>query len=210
MRKLYLVIVLSMVALLAVGAIAIERNHIRPEGTFNLIEITKTYDLYGVLCTSGPCQEEGKCLGTIGDWTRTCLTLCGLKFDVGNTEYWVYNVPEGVEPEDAIKDPNNEIGKSVNGVYEESCLTKGTDYGRVRYHLAVYAKNDARTPSKLIDATLCLATEVTHNDAHYVGSDCEQVAEVYGGEPVTEVVLPEPTNKDIGQNVILCPIECDR
>jgi hypothetical protein len=62
----------------------------------------------------------------------------------------------------------------------------------------------------LINATLCLATEATDNDIYYVGADYEQVADVYGGEPLTEVILPEPTNEDIGQNVILCPIsnEC--
>jgi hypothetical protein len=26
---------------------------------------------------------------------------------------------------------------------------------------------------------------------------------------LVEVVLPVPENEDIGQNVILCPIECD-
>jgi hypothetical protein len=60
----------------------------------------------------------------------------------------------------------------------------------------------------LVNATLCLATEVTHNDIRYVGADYEQVADVYGGEALEEVILPEPTNKDVGQNVILCPVEC--
>jgi hypothetical protein len=44
----------------------------------------------------------------------------------------------------------------------------------------------------------------------YVGADYEQVDDVYGPDPqLVEVVLPVPENEDIGQNVILCPIECD-
>jgi hypothetical protein len=219
MRNLYLVIVLSTAALLALGSIAIAQRGGVPgtEGAFNIIEITKTYDVYKVQCTTAQCREEGKCLGTLGDWTCTSLTLCGLQFDVDGSEYWVYEWPdEDIDDRDEameyIRDNNIQpIGYSVNsGEYKQASLTKAAEYGRVRYHLLVYVKNDTRTPSHLINATLCMATEATHNDIHYVGADYEQVADVYGGEIVTEVILPVPTNEDIGQNVILCPIECER
>jgi hypothetical protein len=205
MKKLHLAIALSMVAVLAIGSIAVARKQIGADAIFSNISITKTYDIYGVLCTSGPCQEEGKCLGTMD--ACTCLTLCGLQFDVANTEYWVYNWPEGIDdPADVRADSANLLGWSVNGERVVSCICQATDYGRVKYHLLVYAKNNGRTPSQLINATLCLAAETTTNDRYYVGADYEQVADVYGGEALLEVILPEPTNEDVGENVILCPM----
>jgi hypothetical protein len=204
MRQLHLIIALSMVAFLAVGTIAIGRG-IRPEGNFSYIEITKTYDIYGIPYTSKPCQEKGKCLGTID--ASACLTLCGIQFDIADTEYWVFNVPEGVEPFDAIYDPANLLGWSFFGDTQVACISKDSLYGRVRYHLLIYAKNYSRTPSKLVDATLCLAVETTVKDIDYVGADYQQVDEVYGGEAKTEIILPAPDNEEIGENVILCPIE---
>jgi hypothetical protein len=180
----------------------------------------KTYDLYKVQCTRAECREEGKCLGTIDACTTS--TLCGIQFDVDGSEYWVYEWPidpgtgeDFVDPKKALKyiqDNDIEpIGWSVNsGEYQKASWTKDTEYGRVRYHLLVYVKNDTRTPSSLINATICLGAQGQYNDGTCVGADYEQVDDVYGGEAVTEVVLPEPTNEDIGQNVILCPIECEQ
>jgi hypothetical protein len=200
-----------MVALLALGSIAIARRGVvDPEGTFNIISIMKTYDTYKVQCTRTECREEGKCLGTID--ACTTLTLCGIQFSVDNSEYWVYEWPEGIDdPKAALKhiqdndiDP---IGWAVDsGPYQTASLSKDTDYGRVRYHLLVYVKNDTRTPSTLDNATLCLEAQGDYNDGMYVGADYEQVADVYGPDAgLVEVVLPVPENEDIGQNVILCP-----
>jgi hypothetical protein len=205
-----------MVALLALGSIAIARRGvIAPEGTFNIISIMKTYDTYKVQCTRAECREEGKCLGTI-DPVCTTLTLCGIQFSVDNSEYWVYEWPEGIDDPKAaleyIKDNDiPAIGWSIDsGEYRKASLSKWTEYGRVSYHLLVYVKNNTRTPSTLNDATLCLGAQGYYNDGMYVGADYEQVDDVYGPDPqLVEVVLPVPENEDIGQNVILCPIECD-
>jgi hypothetical protein len=220
MKKLHLAIVLSMVALLALGSIAIARRGVvDPEGTFNIISIMKTYDTYKVQCTRAECREEGKCLGTID--ACTTLTLCGLQFDNDvedkyNSEYWVYEWPEDIDdPQDAldyIRDNDiPAIGWSVDsGEYQKASLSKYTEYGRVRYHLLVYVKNNTRTPSQLMDATLCLGAQGQYNDGMYVGGDYEQVNDVYAPAdlPTTKVVMPVKDNEDIGQNVILCPIEC--
>jgi hypothetical protein len=176
-----------MVALLALGSIAIARRGIIAEGTFNIISIMKTYDLYKVQCTRAECREEGKCLGTID--ACTTLTLCGIQFSVDNSEYWVYEWPEGIDdPQDALEyiQANNiaPIGWSVDSTgYQKASLTKDTSYGRVRYHLLVYVKNDTRTPSTLNDATLCLGAQGYYNDGMYVGADYEQVDDVYGPDP---------------------------
>jgi hypothetical protein len=206
MRKLNLAIALTIVALLALGSVAIARKGISPKGVFSYIEITKTYDIYGVECTSGPCQEEGKCLGTMD--AGTVLTICGLQFDIANTEYKIYEWCDEDEDADWVVENCPEI--------TQGCLDQDTDYGRVRYHLLIHAKNPGRTPSKLVNATLCLGAISVDGSATddpciatHVGSDYEQVADVYGGEALTEVILPEPTNKDVGQNVILCPITCE-
>jgi hypothetical protein len=220
MRKLHLAIALSMVVLLALGTMAIARRG-QIEGTFNIISIMKTYDTYKVQCTRAECREEGKCLGTID--ACTTLTLCGLQFDVDGSEYWVYEWPidpktgeDFEDPDDAldyIRDNNiPPLGWSVDsGYYQKASLSKYTEYGRVRYHLLVYVKNDTRTPSTLDNATLCLGVVGNYDDGTYVGADYEQVADVYGPDAgLIEVVLPVPENEDIGQNVILCPwIPCD-
>jgi hypothetical protein len=175
----------------------------------------KTYDTYKVQCTRAECREEGKCLGTID--ACTTLTLCGLQFDVDGSEYWVYEWPEDIDDPkkalDYIRDNNiPPLGWSVDsGEYKKASLSKYTEYGRVRYHLLVYVKNDTRTPSTLDNATLCLGVQGQYNDGIYVGADYEQVADVYGPDAgLIEVVMPVPENEDIGQNVILCPwIPCD-
>jgi hypothetical protein len=146
------------------------------------------------------------------------LTLCGIQFSVDSSEYWVYEWPidpktgeDFVDPQKALKHIQDNdiepIGWSFDtDYYQKASLSKWTEYGRVKYHLLVYVKNDTRTPSTLNNATLCLGAQGDYDGYTYVGADYEQVADVYGPDAgLVEVVLPVPENEDIGQNVILCP-----
>jgi hypothetical protein len=175
-----------MVVLLTVAAVTVGVGRVKPKGVENWITITKTYDIYGVICTSGPCAQEGKCLGSME--ARTCLTLCALKFDQPNTEYWVHDETGAV------------IGYSVNGVTKVACICRSTDgQARVRYTLRVKAKNPGKVKSLLTNATLCLAVTAPNG---YVGSDYEQ----YDDVATDLVILPDPALPDSGQNVILCKL----
>jgi hypothetical protein len=175
-----------MVVLLTVAAVTVGVGRVKPKGVENWITITKTYDIYGVICTSGPCLQEGKCLGSME--ARTCLTLCALKFDQPNTEYWVHD------------EQGNVIGYSVNGVTQIACICRATDgQARVRYTLRVKAKNPGKVKSLLTNATLCLAVTAPNG---YVGSDYEQ----YDDVATDLVILPDPALPDSGQNVILCQL----
>jgi hypothetical protein len=118
----------------------------------------------------------------------TCLTLCALKFDQPNTEYWVHD------------EQGNVIGYSVNGVTKIACICRATDgQARVRYTLRVKAKNPGKVKSLLTNATLCLAVTAPNG---YVGSDYEQ----YDDVATDLVILPDPALPDSGQNVILCQL----
>jgi hypothetical protein len=135
---------------------------------------------------------------------NTCLNLCGLKFDMVNTEYWVYDISV---------DPPVLVGSCVNGVCDPVAIPQASADGRVRYQLKVKAKHpgppfNPPLPARLTDATLCLAAV----SGNYVGSEYEQI---YITDPVIDeetdeqiVILPDAGNIDSGANVILvemCP-----
>jgi hypothetical protein len=189
---------------MAVSVFAIARNRrVQPDAIFSDIYITKTYDLYAVICPSDPCCEQGKCLGTMD--ADTCLNLCGLKFDMDNTEYWVYDISV---------DPPVLEGSCVNGVCVPVQIPKTSADGRVRFELHVRAKQPGPpigppVPAWLSGATLSLAaTTATH-----VGSEYEQIyitdpviivdPDFNDGKPYQEVILPDPNNIDSGANIIL-------
>jgi hypothetical protein len=173
---------------MAVSVFAMARRPGRlPDAFITHMNVTKTYDLYGVICPSDPCCEQGKCLGTMD--ALTCLNVCGLTFDVPNTEYWVYD-----------RDTGAEVGSCVNGVCVPVCICKPSADGRVRYQLRIKTKNpDA--PASLTGITICLAAQ----DGPYVASNYDQ--RHLEDDPVGDeehLILPDQDNIESGENVILC------
>jgi hypothetical protein len=177
-----------MAIMLTVSVFAVARNRARPDATFGVVRIMKTFDLYRVVCDTDICCEQGKCLGTVD--ANTCLSLCALQFDTANTEYWVYT-------DSAM---TNLVGYCINGgICEPVCVCQPSVDGRVRYTFYVKTKNPGAAPSLLTSATLCLAAVA----GPYVGSDYEQP---HYDPPTSDVILPDPGSPDSGQNVILCPM----
>jgi hypothetical protein len=181
-----------MAIMLTVSVFAVARRTLRPDATFGVVRIMKTFDLYRVICDSDICCEQGKCLGTVD--ADTCLNLCALQFDTANTEYWVYT-------DSAM---TNLVGWCINGgICEPVCVCQPSVDGRVRYTFYVRTKNPGAAPSLLTSATLCLAAVSNVGQTMYVGSDYEQPHYDPG---TTDVILPDPGSPDSGQNVILCPM----
>ena len=191
MKKRTLILLsLSLAIIMAVSVFAIARPR-KSDAIIGFIDITKTYDLYGVICPSDPCCEQGKCLGTMDAYT--CLNVCGLTFDVDNTEYWVYDLDTG-----AI------VGSCVNGICTPVCICKNSVDGRVRYMLRVKTKHpgiDTQAEAGLTGVTICLAASVDN----YVASDYDQ--QHLEDAPVTDsLILPMQDSPDSGANVILCQL----
>lgn len=189
MKKRTLILLsLSLAIIMAVSVFAIARPLRRPDAIIGSIDVTKTYDLYGVICPSDPCCGQGKCLGTMD--ALTCLNVCGLTFDVTNTEYWVYNRDNGAE-----------VGSCVNGVCVPVCICKDSIDGRVRYQLRIKTKHpgtDTQLEANLTGITICLAAQ----NGNYVASNYDQQ---HLDPPVNEhLILPDQSNIESGENVILC------
>jgi hypothetical protein len=190
---------------MAVSVFAVARRNdrgISPDAIFSTILITKTYDLYGVICPSDPCCDQGKCLGTMD--ANTCLNVCGLTFDHDNTEYWVYDEADVL------------VGSCVNGVCVPVKIPRVSVDGRVRFELRVRAKhpgppiNTDILPARLNGVTLSLAA----TSGNHVGSEYEQehidaqdiVIDTDPDSPTYDhqmLVLPDPNNLDSGANIIL-------
>ena len=189
MKKRTLILLsLSLAIIMAVSVFAIARPRRVPDAIIGYIDITKTYDLYGVICPSDPCCEQGKCLGTMD--ALTCLNVCGLTFDVTNTEYWVYD-----------RDTGALVGECVNGVCVPVCICKETHDGRVRYQLRIKTKHpgtETQVEAGLTGITICLAAQ----NGPYVASNYDQQ---HLDPPVDDhLILPDQGNIDSGENVILC------
>jgi hypothetical protein len=181
---------MAMLMALSVFAIARSNDRIRPDAVYSWITISKTYDLYKVICVSDACCYQGKCLGTVD--AMTCLSICGLMFDQPNTEYRVYD------------EDGNEIGSCVDSTgCIPVCICRDSEYGRVRYTVRVHTKNPGVVPSLLTSVTLNLAAMTEHGGVTLVGSEYEQE---YYPDGTTSVILPDPSMPDVGQNVILAQI----
>jgi hypothetical protein len=194
-KRTLILLSLSLAIIMAVSVFAIARPKRGGviDAIYSEITIMKTFDLYGVICVSEVCCEQGKCLGTID--ADTHLSVCGLQFDQENTEYWVY----------ITDDEGNriEVGSCVNGICSPVCVSQPSEDGRVTYELIVKAKNPGKTKSLLTSVTLCLAATATSGERYYVGSDYEQPHY----DPGTDaVILPDPDFPESGQNIILCPV----
>jgi hypothetical protein len=180
---------MAMLMALSVFAIAQNNRKARADAVYSWITISKTYDLYKVICTSDACCYQGKCLGSVDG--LTCLSVCGLMFDQLNTEYWVYD------------EAGNEIGSCVDSTgCIPVCICRDSEFGRVNYTLRVRTKNPGTIPSLLTSVTLNLAVEALHGEVRLVGSEYEQ--EYYEG--TDSVILPDPSMPEVGQNVILAEI----
>ena len=186
-KRTLILLALSLAILMAFSVFAMARRDKRvPDAFITHMDVTKTYDLYGVICPSDPCCDQGKCLGTMD--AVTCLNVCGLTFNVDGTEYWVYD-----------RDTGAEIGSCVNGVCVPVCICKTSVDGRVRYQLRIKTKNP-NAPASLDGITICLAAQ----DGNYVASNYDQH---HLDPPIGDgghLILPDPANIGSGENVILC------